>query len=132
MNGPDNIVIVNDDPVQLEHMRWALERGGYQVRSYAGGVEMLAELPGSRVDLFVLDLHMPEIDGWKLCSLLRSPELWEFNETPVLVVSATFSGVDAEEITSGLGAVKRREPHIHQVFWIDRWPNAKIHITVDS
>ncbi len=104
MNHREHIVIVNDDPVQLKHMRWALGRGGYEVRSYPGGVEMLADLPGKRVDLFVLDLHMPEIDGWKLCSLLRSPELWEFNETPILVVSATFSGVDAEEITSGLGA----------------------------
>ena len=65
---------------------------------------MIAGLPDSGADLFILDIHMPDVDGWKLCRLLRSPELPAFNDTPILMVSATFSGVDAEEITADLGA----------------------------
>jgi len=48
------------------------------------------------VDLIVTDLYMPGIDGWKLCRLLRSLEFAEFNKIPILVMSATFSGSDAD------------------------------------
>ena len=47
---------------------------------------------------------MPKIDGWKLCRLLRSVEFTQYNKIPILVISATFSGSDAEEITRELGA----------------------------
>ncbi|RMG50641.1 MAG: hybrid sensor histidine kinase/response regulator, partial [Acidobacteria bacterium] len=56
------------------------------------------------VDLVITDLYMPGIDGWRFCRLLRSPEYAAFNTTPILVVSATYSGEDAERITADLGA----------------------------
>jgi len=55
-------------------------------------------------DVLVTDLHMPGIDGWRFCRLLRSPEYAAFNELPILVVSATFAGDHAQEITRDLGA----------------------------
>ena len=45
----------------------------------------------------VTDLHMPEIDGWRFCRLLRSPEYRALNDIPLLVLSPTFpldDGVD--------------------------------------
>src|SRR4029453_4506098 len=56
------------------------------------------------VDVIVTDLHMPGIDGWRLCQLLRSPQYAALNAVPVLVVSATFSGTDTEQVTTDLGA----------------------------
>ena len=47
---------------------------------------------------------MPGIDGWRFCRLLRSSEYKKFNQIPVLVVSATFSGEEPGRITSGMGA----------------------------
>ena len=47
---------------------------------------------------------MPGIDGWQFCQLLRSPEYPRFNRVPILVVSATFSGSDAEQLSIDLGA----------------------------
>ena len=85
-------------------MSWALKRGGYEVQKYLRGADLIADLPAIRVDLFVLDLHLPEIDGQPLCRLLRSPKLSGFNETPILVVSATSPGVDAKGFTADLGA----------------------------
>ena len=104
MNPRYHVVIVHDDRLQLKRLSWALKRGGYEVQRYRRGADLIADLPETRVDLFVLDLHLPEIDGQPLCRLLRSPELSGFNETPILVVSATSPGVDAEGITSDLGA----------------------------
>lgn len=99
------IRLVNDDPTQIDLARLILRHEGYAVQAYESAADMLAGLSADpEVDLFVIDLHMPGIDGWKLCRLLRSPEFARYNETPVLVVSATFTGADVEAITSDLGA----------------------------
>lgn len=100
------ILVINDDPIQLKSTSSILEGTGHAVRSYLDASEALAGLTGrdAGVDLFVVDLHMPGIDGWKLCRLLRSPDFPQFNQTPILIVSATFSGDDVERITRELGA----------------------------
>jgi PAS domain S-box-containing protein len=98
-------VVVNDDPVQLRQMAGILLGAGHEVSSFLDAGDALAGLAGrATVSLFVVDLHMPGIDGWKLCRLLRSPEFGRFNDTPILVVSATFTGDDVASITRELGA----------------------------
>ncbi|NJD19605.1 MAG: response regulator [Gemmatimonadetes bacterium] len=99
------VVVVNDDPVQLQHLGTALKGAGYEVTTFLSAADLLAGLSGrTDVGLFVVDLHMPEIDGWKLCRLLRSPDFGRYNATPILVVSATFTGDDVAGITRELGA----------------------------
>ncbi len=101
----NRILIVNDDPVQLRILAKYLEKGGKEVITCAGGEEALRKLREiESVDLIITDLYMPGIDGWKLCRLLRSSEFSDFNKIPILVMSATFSGSDAEDITRELGA----------------------------
>jgi len=99
------ILVVDDDPVRLQLLKKAMAKSGKEVLAAMGGHEALKILRemGS-VDLIITDLYMPGIDGWKLCRLLRSVEFAEFNKIPILVMSATFSGSDAEEITRELGA----------------------------
>jgi len=98
-------LIVNDDPSQLRLNAVVLEKGGFATRTCASAEEALAQLADSpTVDLIVTDLHMPGIDGWRFCRLLRSPEFAACNAIPILVVSATFSGNDAELRTLELGA----------------------------
>ena len=99
------LVAINDDPTQLRFMGRILERSGYEVRMYLDAADALVGLESQpQVDLFVVDLHMPGIDGWKLCRLLRSPDFEAFNHVPILIVSATFTGADVEAITADLGA----------------------------
>ncbi len=98
------ILIVNDDPVQLRILAKVLTKNGKEVIPCTGGKEALGKLRESgRVDLIIADLYMPEIDGWKLCRLLRSSEFSNFNKIPILIMSATFSGSDAENIARELG-----------------------------
>ena len=99
------ILVVNDDPMQLRMLSKLLEKDGKSVITCTGGEEALGKLRALKaVDLIVTDLYMPGIDGWKLCRLLRSVEFQSFNQTPILVISATFRGSDAEEITREIGA----------------------------
>ena len=104
-NNKPKILVVNDDPLQLHMLSKLLQKDGKEVITCMGGEEALGKLRMLKtVDLIVTDLYMPGIDGWKLCRLLRSAEFKNFNHTPLLVISATFRGSDAEEITRELGA----------------------------
>jgi len=98
-------VVINDDPVQLRLTSALLRKEGLRVRACAGGEEALRQIRrGPAPDLIVTDISMPGIDGWRLCRLLRSPEYARFNHVPILVLSATFSGADARQVTRDLGA----------------------------
>ncbi|RLB05145.1 MAG: hypothetical protein DRG83_03180 [Deltaproteobacteria bacterium] len=100
------ILLVNDDVFQLSLIANFLEREGWNVVSCSQTEKALEEIEKASppFDLIITDLHMPVIDGWRFCRLLRSEEFKQYNKTPLLVVSATFSGVDAESITRDIGA----------------------------
>jgi PAS domain S-box-containing protein len=103
--GPARIVLVNDDEVQLRVIGDVLRSGGYRVQGFVDPEAAVRSLSSSPdVDLVVTDLNMPDIDGWRLCRFVRSGTIPELTDVPILVVSATFSGVDVEAITSALGA----------------------------
>jgi two-component system cell cycle sensor histidine kinase/response regulator CckA len=105
MNPQPVALVVNDDPAQLHIASTILSHDGIEVISCASAEQALdALVEGVAVDVIVTDLYMPRIDGWRLCRMLRSSAYREFNRIPILVLSATFSGADAEAITAQLGA----------------------------
>ena len=107
MNQPEDqtVLVVNDDPTQLQLLRSILQKDGLKVLTCESAEEGLAQMQTHGAPaVLVTDLHMPGIDGWRFCRLLRSPEYAPFNQLPILVVSATFAGDHAQEITRDLGA----------------------------
>lgn len=70
MNG--TILIVEDNPHSLELMSYLLEAHGYEVRSAQNGSEALAEADAADVDLVLLDLQLPDIDGSQVLRTLRT------------------------------------------------------------
>lgn len=83
----ESILIVDDDPAFLRMMETVLPREGYRVhvREKSVGVVDYAKKLG--VDLIMLDLMMPEVDGYETCrSIKRDPET---RYIPILIVSAT-------------------------------------------
>jgi two-component system, OmpR family, response regulator len=77
------ILIVDDDPHLRELSRIFLQRGGFDIVETANGVEAMALLEHCKVDLVVLDIMMPEMDGLELCRELRKS--YDF---PVLMLTA--------------------------------------------
>ena len=97
---PPTIMVINDDALQLRLAAAWLKQDGLRVLPCQSAEEALCLLHnGAMVDAIVTDLYMPRIDGWRLCRLLRSPEYAACNDVPILVLSATFSGIDAEQMT---------------------------------
>ena len=102
---PPTVMVINDDAVQLRLTVAWIEKDGVRVLACQSAEEALRLLhSGAAVDVIVTDLHMPDIDGWRLCHLLRSPEYAAFNHIPILVLSATFAEADATRMSTDLGA----------------------------
>ena len=104
-NGDGALLVVDDDPRQLRIACALLEREGYSVHPAAGAAEGLRLLEEhDSIEGVVTDLHMPEIDGWRFCRLLRSPEYRSLNDIPLLVLSPTFPAADGPWLMKELGA----------------------------
>lgn len=98
-------LVVNNDPCQLHLITTLLGKNELQVLASQNVEEAIQILDTQGpVHIIITDLFLPGIDGWRFCRLLRSPEYAAFNTVPILVMSATFSGIDVEQITSNLRA----------------------------
>jgi DNA-binding response OmpR family regulator len=68
----ETILLVDDEPNIIELAKLYLENDGYRVVSAADGVEALKMVVESNPALMVLDLMLPEMDGWEVCRRIRS------------------------------------------------------------
>ena len=97
--------MVNDDTTALNILKGLLQHSGIKPLGFNNARTALCTMDLDHPpDLIVTDIYMPDIDGWRFCRLLRSPEYKAFNKVPVLVVSATFAGDETSRITADLGA----------------------------
>jgi DNA-binding response OmpR family regulator len=78
-----NILVVDDDPHIRELVRHFLQNEGFAVHEAADGAEALAKLESVKAALVILDIMMPNMDGWQLCRELR-----EHSDIPVLMLTA--------------------------------------------
>lgn len=85
----ERILVVEDEPSIKEILELYLERGGFQVSSVANGREALEALEASQPDLVVLDLMLPEVDGFEITRRIRSS-----GDTPIIMLTARRSEVD--------------------------------------
>lgn len=83
------IALVDDDRNILTSVSMALEAEGFQVRSYADGEEALRGLAQRPVDLAVLDIKMPRMDGVELLQKLR-----KIMQTPVIFLTSKDDEID--------------------------------------
>jgi CheY-like chemotaxis protein len=84
--GPGFVLVVDDDAVNRLLLSRALERDGHQVRAVANGLEALQALRDGLFDCVLLDVLMPEMDGYQVLGHIRSdPRL---RRTPVIMISA--------------------------------------------
>ena len=65
------ILVVEDDPDQLEVICWSLKEAGFAIGTAANGVDALIKTRSVLPDLIVLDLLLPELNGFDICKTLR-------------------------------------------------------------
>ncbi len=80
------ILLVDDHPQNLKLLSDLLEEQGYEVQQAINGVVALKAIPTAHPDVILLDIHMPELDGYTVCQRLKSNP--QTQDIPVIFVSA--------------------------------------------
>ncbi len=83
------VLVVEDEEDVRRLVRVLLERAGHGVREASNGIEALRMLQSSTPDLVVLDVTMPELDGWQTLERIR-----DLTEVPVLMLTARAGELD--------------------------------------
>ncbi|HSL59033.1 MAG TPA: response regulator transcription factor [Acidimicrobiales bacterium] len=84
MTEPSHVLIAEDDRAVRESVARALELEGYRVTTVGNGAAALATLADGGIDVAVVDIGMPDVDGLSVCRSLRA----RGDRTPVLVLTA--------------------------------------------
>ncbi|EUJ20646.1 response regulator transcription factor [Listeria grandensis] len=79
----NRILMVDDDSNIRELVTIFLEKEGFTVFNAEDGMDALAVLEKTTVDLAIIDIMMPNMDGWELCSAIKN-----FQEIPVIFLTA--------------------------------------------
>jgi DNA-binding response OmpR family regulator len=93
-----SILVIDNDPSTAAVFKKLLMSKGYNVLTSNSSRESLEIVQRVMLDLIILDLLMPEMDGWQLCKKIR-----EMTRTPILIISAIESS-DIITKTLNLGA----------------------------
>lgn len=96
---PPHILVVDDHLPNIDVLRSFLEREGYRVTPASSGPQALALVQQDRPDLILLDVLMPDMDGFAVCRALKSAE--QTRTIPVILVTAL---QDPEHVVRGLEA----------------------------
>jgi CheY-like chemotaxis protein len=105
---PTRVLLVEDDADQRQRVGGWLEGQQWVVQEAANGREALAHLQTDQPDVILLDLMMPEMDGFAVVAALQKEPHWR--DIPVIVITARdLDAQDRERLNSGVQSVLVKE-----------------------
>jgi len=102
--------VVDDEPDFASIVQADLEREGYDVDVAYNGVEGLEKVKASPPDAIVLDVMMPEMDGYEMCKSLKDDE--DYCEIPVILLTAVASHVTSTRYSHADGMSMEADDYI--------------------
>src|ERR1700704_5846264 len=136
------ILVVDDDPQIRRVLRTTLIAQGYEVVDARNGEEALERMRGDRVDLLILDMNMPGMNGIETCRLMRSSSdvaiiMLTVRDTEADKVEALDAGADdymtkpfgSPELLAGMRAALRRLPQAANGLQIVSFDDIEINFT---
>jgi DNA-binding response OmpR family regulator len=107
---PKKILIVDDDPDLVEAVTMILESKHYDVAAAYGGLEGLEKAKTEKPDLIVLDVMMPDKDGYAVCKEMKAdPKL---SKIPILLLTAVVSKIPTTHYTQQMGLETEADDYI--------------------
>jgi len=92
-----NILYIEDNPDNMMLVQRALESRGYHLLKAMKGVDGVAKAESEDVDLILLDINLPDIDGYEVARRLRTSDKRELKTVPIIAVTANALKGDAEK-----------------------------------
>jgi len=92
MNNDDikKVLVVDDEPDTLELIKLVLESGGFGTMLAASGMEALAQIDRTKPDLVLLDIMMPDMDGWDVFRKIKEKN----SKIPIAILTAKAQNID--------------------------------------
>lgn len=92
-----NVLYIEDNPDNMMLVKRALESRGYRLVQAANGADGVAAAEREEVDLILLDINLPDIDGYEVARRLRSNSKRALLSVPIIAVTANALKGDAEK-----------------------------------
>jgi two-component system, OmpR family, response regulator VicR len=92
MSRKKRILYVEDEKEMLELTRIVLEREGYEMLAAVGGAEGIEAIKREKPDLVLLDLMMPDVDGWEVYRRMKADK--DVADIPVIIITARTQSID--------------------------------------
>ncbi len=90
--GPLKVVCIEDEPEMIELIKLILGRRNFELIGAVGGREGLGTVREVKPDLVLLDLMMPDMDGWEVYQQMKADE--DLSTIPVIVVTTKAQSID--------------------------------------
>ena len=92
-----NVLYIEDNPDNMTLVQRALENRGYKLFKAKNGLEGVRMAETEDVDLILLDINLPDIDGYEVAQRLRGSEKLALKTVPIIAVTANALKGDAEK-----------------------------------
>lgn len=89
-----NVLVVDDDEVMRNGLKRLLEAEGYRVLLAGDGLELSRVLESNRLDMILLDVNLPWVDGIELCKLIK--QHYTLKDVPLVLISGRKAKEDVE------------------------------------
>ncbi len=89
---PKTILVIEDDSDIISLLKYRLEHKGFEVITAQTGIEGLRLAEERRPDLITLDINLPEVNGFTVCSMLKGNE--EYKHIPIIMLTARDAEAD--------------------------------------
>jgi two-component system response regulator VicR len=86
------VVVIEDDPEMIELVKLILIKEGFQVSGATGGKDGLKIIEQFKPDIVLLDLMMPDMDGWEVYQSMKTNE--GMKNIPVIIITAKAQSID--------------------------------------
>jgi len=94
---PKNILYIEDNPDNMLLVKRVLVSRGYRLLEAKDGMEGLSMATNEKVDVVLLDINLPDIDGYEVARRLRSSGKPELSYVPIIAITANALKGDAEK-----------------------------------
>lgn len=106
---PLNVLVVDDEPMNLDLAGVILRREGHRVSTESNGASAVARCEAEAFDLVLMDINMPEMDGYEAMRALRACPATA--DLPILVVSGSNSGAEERSALEAGADLFMRKPY---------------------
>ena len=89
-NAPKKVLVVDDEPDTLELVKLVLESAGFDAILVKSGMEAMAKIDAEELDLVLLDIMMPDMDGWDVFRKIKEKN----KNIPIAILTAKAQNID--------------------------------------